>query len=57
MREFLGEVGQECQALFKEDTSFKSDEMATLIVEIEATLNYRPLTYVYDDVLRVLTNL
>ena len=32
--EFLGEVGQECQALFKEDTSLKFDEMATLIVEI-----------------------
>ena len=26
------------------------DEMATLTVEIEATLNNRPLTYVYDDV-------
>ena len=25
------------------------NEMATLIVEIEATLNNRPLTYVYDD--------
>ena len=28
--EFLGEVGQECQALFKEDTSLKFDEMAEL---------------------------
>ena len=25
------------------------DEMSTVLVEVEATLNNRPLTYVYDD--------
>ena len=30
-------------------SSLKFEELLTLIVEIEATLNNRPLTYVYDD--------
>ena len=29
--------------------SLTFDEVTTLMVEIEATLNSRPLTYVYDD--------
>ena len=47
----MGKVGQECQALFKEigRALLTFDEMATLIVEIEETLNNRPLTYVHDD--------
>ena len=30
-------------------STLTSDELTTIVVEIEATLNNRPLTYVHDD--------
>ena len=47
----MGAFNQEHQTLFEKTgrTSLTFKELRTTLVEIEATLNNRPLTYVYDD--------
>ena len=40
----LGTHGEECKAVLR------LDELNTLLVEIEAVINCRPLTFVYDDI-------